>query len=68
MRESGGYAKDTTPFSEFIWADYFRRRIKRAKIDKHYDNTVLHALTLARAHEASFMPGWCGEDHKITAA
>lgn len=68
VRESGGYAKDTTPFSEFIWADYFRRRIKRARIEKHYDDAVLRALMLARAHDASFMPGWCGEDHKITAA
>ena len=30
VREAGGFAKETTPFSEFIWADYFRRRIKTA--------------------------------------
>ncbi|MFX4543585.1 ParB-like protein, partial [Acinetobacter baumannii] len=22
VRQAGGYAKETTPFSEFIWADY----------------------------------------------
>ena len=25
LRRAGGFAKDTTPFSEFLWADFFRR-------------------------------------------
>jgi hypothetical protein len=29
LRRAGGFAKDTTPFSEFLWADFLRRRIKR---------------------------------------
>jgi Putative ParB-like nuclease len=29
LRLAGGYAKDTTPFSEFLWADFVRRRMKR---------------------------------------
>src|SRR5262245_66654001 len=29
LRRAGGFAKDTTPFSEFLWADFFRRKIKR---------------------------------------
>ena len=28
LRRAGGFAKDITPFSEFIWADYLRRRVK----------------------------------------
>jgi len=28
LRQTGGFAKDTTPFSEFVWADFLRRRIK----------------------------------------
>ena len=28
LRRKGGYAKDTTPFSEFLWADFLRRRIE----------------------------------------
>lgn len=63
VREAGGYAKETTPFSEFIWADYFRRRIKAGRIEKQYAKTVAAAVSLARSHDASFMPGWCGEDH-----
>ena len=30
LRRAGGFAKDTTPFSEFLWADFLRRRINRA--------------------------------------
>ena len=62
VRENGGYAKDTTPFSEFIWADYFRRRIKRSALDKDFDDCLKRALAYARDHTASFMPGWCGSD------
>jgi len=29
LRRRGGFAKDTTPFSEFLWADFLRRRMKR---------------------------------------
>lgn len=60
VREAGGYAKETTPFSEFIWADYFRRRIKLSRVEKKFEETVIAALSLARSHQASFMPGWCG--------
>ena len=67
MREAGGYAKDAAPFSEFIWADYFRRRIKRSRLDENYEGSVAKALIMAHAHQASFMPGWCGPDHVISA-
>lgn len=63
VREAGGYAKETTPFSEFIWADYFRRRIKAGRLEKKYDETIRAAVSLARSRQAFFMPGWCGEDH-----
>src|SRR6202030_1653653 len=29
LRRDGGFAKDTTPFSEFLWADFLRRHIDR---------------------------------------
>jgi hypothetical protein len=29
LRRAGGFAKDTTPFSEFLWADFLRHRIRR---------------------------------------
>jgi hypothetical protein len=37
LRLAGGYAKDTTPFSEFLWADFLRRRIKRQNVEKDFD-------------------------------
>jgi hypothetical protein len=33
LRRSGGLAKDTTPFSEFLWADFLRRRVKRQTVE-----------------------------------
>ena len=66
VREAGGYAKDTTTFSEFIWADYFRRRIKRSRLEENYEGSVTKALLMAHAQAADFMPGWCGPDHSIS--
>src|ERR1700692_4746548 len=34
LRRAGGFAKDTTPFSEFIWADFLRRRMKRHSVER----------------------------------
>ena len=30
---AGGYAKDTAPFAEFLWADFLRRRLKRSLVE-----------------------------------
>ena len=60
LRREGGYAKDTTPFSEFIWADFLRRRIKLAAVAKDFDKAMARALVLARSPDAGHLPGWCG--------
>jgi hypothetical protein len=60
LRQAGGYAKDATPFSEFIWADFLRRRIKRKAVEKNFPSALRKALTLAKAEAASYLPGWCG--------
>lgn len=60
LRQVGGYAKDTTPFSEFLWADFLRHRMKRKLIEKEFDASVTEALVLARTTDASYLPGWCG--------
>lgn len=60
LRRAGGYAKDTTPFSEFLWADFLRRRIKRSLVAKDFDRAVALALEHARNREADYLPGWCG--------
>ena len=60
LRRAGGYAKDVTPFSEFIWADFLRRRIKRRAVDKDFETALATALKLAKGMDATYLPGWCG--------
>jgi hypothetical protein len=60
MRRAGGFAKDTTPFSEFLWADFLRRRMKRKAVENDFDHALETALQLAKSEDASYLPGWCG--------
>jgi hypothetical protein len=60
LRRVGGYAKDTTPFSEFLWADFLRRRIARKDVERKFEDTLDAALKLAKGQEADYLPGWCG--------
>jgi hypothetical protein len=60
LRRAGGFAKDTTPFSEFLWADFLRRRIKRKAVEDNFDHALESALQMARSKDANFLPGWCG--------
>jgi hypothetical protein len=60
LRRAGGYAKSEAPFSEFTWADFLRRRIKRRAVDKDFSAALTEALTLAKGEDARYLPGWCG--------
>jgi hypothetical protein len=60
LRRAGGFAKDTTPFSEFLWADFLRSRIKPKALDKHFESALDKALVLAKTKDAAYLPGWCG--------
>jgi hypothetical protein len=60
LRRLGGFAKDTTPFSEFLWADFLRQRLKRKSVEADFGGAVEQALRLARSEEADYLPGWCG--------
>jgi hypothetical protein len=60
LRRAGGFAKDTTPFSEFLWADFLRRRIARKTVEKHFSKALEQALEAAKSHDAIYLPGWCG--------
>lgn len=59
VRMAGGYSKDATPYSEFLWADFLRRHMKlkngRATAKQFQD-----ALLLAHSHETAYLPGWSG--------
>jgi len=60
LRLAGGYAKDTTPFSEFLWADFLRRRLKRTLVETDFDRALEQALKLAKSADADYLPGWSG--------
>ncbi|MGX7741829.1 ParB-like protein [Rhodopseudomonas parapalustris] len=60
LRRVGGYAKDTTPFSEFLWADFLRRRLSRKSVTANFQNAAEKALALAKSKDAIYLPGWCG--------
>jgi hypothetical protein len=60
VRRAGGFAKDTAPFSEFLWADFLRRRMKRKTVERDFDRALDKALELARSTDADYLPGWCG--------
>jgi hypothetical protein len=60
LRRAGGFAKDTTPFAEFLWADFLRRRIKRSRVEDNFTAALESALKLAKSEDAGYLPGWCG--------
>ena len=60
LRRAGGFAKDTTPFSEFLWADFLRRRISKKVVEDNFAKAMENGLSLARSQDAIYLPGWCG--------
>ena len=62
LRRAGGFAKETTPFNEFIWADFLRRRISRKSVDEDFDRALKKAIKLSQSKDADFLPGWCGPE------
>jgi hypothetical protein len=62
LRREGGFAKTDKPFSEFIWADFLRRRIEAEIVERDFDTAVARALQLAHTSDARYLPGWCGAE------
>ena len=60
LRRAGGFAKEVTPFAEFTWADFLRRRIGLAAVGADFASAISTALQLARSPAANHLPGWCG--------
>jgi hypothetical protein len=59
VRMAGGYSKDATPYAEFLWADFYRRR-PRFSVSGASAKLLQRALLLAHSHEAAYLPGWSG--------
>ena len=60
LRNHGGFAKDSLPFSEFVWADFLRLHIKPKAVKQDFDAALDAALELSKSEEANYLPGWCG--------
>ncbi|MBV8503974.1 MAG: chromosome partitioning protein ParB [Paucibacter sp.] len=64
VREAGGFAKDTEPFTEFLWADFFRARIPVKSLvgvgEPMAAAALARAVELARDQVARYLPGWHG--------
>ena len=60
LRRIGGFAKDTTPFSEFLWAGFLRRKLSRKLVDADFDKAIEKAMASAKSQDAVYLPGWCG--------
>ena len=61
LRRVGGYAKDTTPFSEFLWADFLRRRsVAQERSMPTSTRRRRRRSALAKSQDAIYLPGWCG--------
>ena len=57
---AGGCPKSDTPFFEFLWADFLRRRMSR-KLVEDFDRALDEALHLAKSTDAKGLPGWVGK-------
>jgi len=58
VRLQGGYAKDQAPFSEFLWADFFRTRVDARQIKERQVQAVRSGVKLAHSRDARYLPGW----------
>ena len=60
VRRRGGFAKETVPYAEFLWADFFRRRINGKSLDGDFQAAVDQAIGMSHDPEAEHLPGWSG--------
>ncbi|MGW8421975.1 ParB-like protein [Comamonas sp. HJ-2] len=65
VRKAGGYAKDASPYTEFLWADFYRPLFRKADLRSSGglglpESAVVEAVALARSVKAQFLPGWSG--------
>jgi hypothetical protein len=68
LRRAGGYAKNETPFSEFMWADFLRRHVAKSLIENDFLTAIDQALAAARTPEAAYLPGWAGPHDAMALA
>jgi hypothetical protein len=60
VRRAGGFDKTPTAFAEFLWADFFRCRIRIGSGPADFQAALEKAIPLARSPEARALPGFRG--------
>ena len=73
VRKAGGYSKDATPYTEFLWAAFFRPLFRKADLHSAGgqglpEAVVVEAVAMARSPKAQFLPGWTGVIHAAPGA
>lgn len=58
VREAGGFEKSYVPFSEFAWANYFRRLIPSSLLARDFERAHHYAMRLANSPCAKHLPGY----------
>jgi hypothetical protein len=58
VREQNGYQNVNAPFLEFLWANFFRSRIKIEAGNKGYDRALPAALRICHSPQAEDLPGY----------
>lgn len=62
LRRGGGYAKTSTPYAEFLWADFLRDHIKSSLIAENFTAALAKAMKLANSEKAAYLPGFAGPE------
>ena len=65
LRRAGGFAKDTTPFSEFIWADFLRRRMKRKAVERDFERAIAGRCNWPKARMRIISPAGAARRRRI---
>jgi hypothetical protein len=60
VRSAGGYEKTPTAFAEFVWADFFRHRVRVGPTHADFKHALDEALALAKSAVARDLPGFRG--------
>jgi hypothetical protein len=58
VRNKEGFQKNPTPFSEFRWAEFFRKNLKAHPVHDEFDAAVNEALQLAKTAACKDLPGY----------
>lgn len=60
VKQGGGFTQTQTPFMEFEWADFFRKRIDPKLVHTDFDKAFEMALEISRSPAAKHLPGYKG--------